>query len=703
MATDGRGLRLGVLGIVAVSLFATLFARLWYLQMMSPERVDQQVQTSRIRIVQLPPMRGRIFDRNGMVLADNRRVLSVTIDRREIRNAARRHMLFTRLSGPLEMPIADLEARYVDVQYDPYLPLPLADNVAETTAIYLGERREDYPGVEVSEGWQRVYRFAPLASHVIGYMGAIPAGSLTDYRAKGYKPNERVGKAGIEEQYEDQLRGEPGRIVYEVDARNRVIREVSRREPVSGNDVVLSLDLNVQQYAEQTLRQGLAQARTRCPWDALTGSCGGPAFAAPAGSVVVEDPRTGEIIALATYPTFDNRWFVEGITNKKIKQLYPDPNKQAPFVNRAVSSPFQMGSTFKLVSSIAGLQSGLITPGSVYNDEGTYLIPGCDLTLFKCIFKNAGLARGSGTIGLRTALTVSSDTFFYRIGAELQIAKNQILQSVARQFGYGADTGIDLPAEITGTVPDAALKKRLSERVPPVISKKEGAGYYVGDNVLFATGQGLLSATPLQLTNAYATFANGGNRMRPMAALGIVKPGTPDLTAGNGGRVNPYKFDWIVRFKPEVKAQVKIQPDWWETMNRGLAGVVSSRHPFGTAARTFEGYPFNQLPISGKTGTAQDARQEGSKDDSLFAGYGPNAGPGAAQWAVGAIVEDGGFGAWAAAPIVKCVFAALADPNRMTPLHESDPLDKTSTTPTTVGPMPETSCLDVHDPRSRAD
>jgi penicillin-binding protein 2 len=199
MARDGRGLRLGVLGIVAISLFATLFARLWYLQMMSPERLDQQVQTSRTRTVQLAPMRGRVFDRNGMVMADNRRVLSVTIDRAEIRSAAKRKILFTRLSGPLQTPVEDLEARYTDVQYDPYLPLPLADDVPETTAIYLGERREDYPGVEVSEGWQRVYRYAPLASHIVGYMGAIPAESSKAYRGKGYKLNERVGKAGIEE------------------------------------------------------------------------------------------------------------------------------------------------------------------------------------------------------------------------------------------------------------------------------------------------------------------------------------------------------------------------------------------------------------------------------------------------------------------------------------------------------------------------
>jgi len=700
MARDGRGLRLGVLGIVAVTLFTTLFARLWYLQMMSPERVDQQVETSRIRVVQLPPMRGRILDRAGRVLADNRRVLSVTIDRSEIRSTARRTMLFTRLSGPLRTPVADLEARYESVKYDPYLPLPLADDVPETTAIYLGERMEDYPGVEVSEGWQRVYRYAPLASHMVGYLGAIPQSEKKGYLTEGYKLSDKVGKAGIEQQYESQLRGKPGQITYEVDARNRVIREISRRDPVPGNDIVLSIDLKLQQYAEQTLQEGLIQARTRCPFDPLTGTCGGPNFAAPSGAIVVEDPHTGQILAMATYPTFDDRWFVEGITNKKIQQIYPDANKEAPFVNRAVSSPFQMGSTFKLVSTIAGLESGLITPGSVYDDQGRYQIPNCDVLRFKCIFKNAGLARGSGPISLRTALTVSSDTYYYRIGAELQLNKDPMLQTVARQFGYGADTGIDLPAEISGTVPDAALKKRLSERVPPAISKTEGSGYFVGDNVLFATGQGLLSATPLQLANAYSTFANGGNRMRPMVALGVVKPGTPDLVAGDGGQVNPFKFDWITKVAPEVKGQVSIQPDWWATMNRGFSGVVASQHPFGTAYRTFLGYPFNVLPISGKTGTAQDARQEGSKDDSLFAGYGPNGGPGTAQYAVSAVVEDGGFGAWAAAPIVKCVFAGLAQPNRMAPVTESVPLDKASNAPPNVGRMPDASCLAVNDPRS---
>jgi penicillin-binding protein 2 len=205
------------------------------------------------------------------------------------------------------------------------------------------------------------------------------------------------------------------------------------------------------------------------------------------------------------------------------------------------------------------------------------------------------------------------------------------------------------------------------------------------------------------LANSYATFANGGNRMRPMVALGIVAPGTPDLNPGDGGRVNPYLFHWLEKFKPEVKAQVAINTDWWSTMNRGFSGVVNSRRPFGTANRTFEGYNYDALPIGGKTGTAQDAAQEASKDDSLFAGYGPNGGPGSSQWVVAAVIEDGGFGAWAAAPVVKCMFSALADRNQMAPVVQSEPLDKTATTPTAIGGMPNTACMAINDARGQLD
>ena len=172
---------------------------------------------------------------------------------------------------------------------------------------------------------------------------------------------------------------------------------------------MLSIDLQLQQYAEQTLQQGLREARTRCPFDSFTQSCGGPAFAAPAGSAVVEDPRNGQILAMATYPTFDNRWFVEGISNKKIQELYPDADKQAPFVNRAVSSPFQMGSTFKLVHDRRRpAERDHHAAARRTTTRARYQIPNCDVAKFKCIFKNAGLARGSGTISLATALTVSS-------------------------------------------------------------------------------------------------------------------------------------------------------------------------------------------------------------------------------------------------------------------------------------------------------
>ena len=304
-------------------------------------------------------------------MADNRRVLSVTIDRAEIRSAAKRKVLFTRLSGPLQTPVEDLEARYTDVQYDPYLPLPLADDVPETTAIYLGERREDYPGVEVSEGWQRVYRYAPLASHIVGYMGAIPAESAKAYKGQGLQA-ERAGGQG---RHRAAVRGPaPGQAGLDHLRGRRPQPHHPGDQPAGPGPGQRHRALD-RPPAPAVRRADAAAgpAGRRAPAARSTAS---PSRAAARRSprrparAVVEDPRNGQILAMATYPTFDNRWFVEGISNKKIQELYPDADKQAPFVNRAVSSPFQMGSTFKLVTTVAGLQSGIITPGSPYNDQG---------------------------------------------------------------------------------------------------------------------------------------------------------------------------------------------------------------------------------------------------------------------------------------------------------------------------------------------
>ena len=367
-----------------------------------------------------------------------------------------------------------------------------------------------------------------------------------------------------------------------------------------------------------------------------------------------------------------------------------------------MSSPFQLGSTFKLVSTVAGLQSGLITPGSPFDDEGRYQIPNCDVARFKCIFKNAGRARGNGTISLATALTLSSDTYFYRIGAELQLAQNPTLQNVARQFGFGADSGIDLPGEISGTVPDAELKKRLAQRDPPVISADEGRGYFVGDNVLFAIGQGLLSATPLQLANSYATFANGGNRMRPMVASGS----WPRARRTSTRRRRPGE-PVPVPLAGEVQARgqgpggdqhglVEHDEPW---LHRGRQQPPPVRH----GQPHLRGVQLRRAPHRREDRDGAGRGPGGQQGRFALRGYGPNGGPGAAQWVVAAVIEDGGFGAWAAAPVVKCMFSALADRNQMAPLVQSEPLDKTATTPTAIGGMPNTACMAINDARGQLD
>jgi penicillin-binding protein 2 len=703
MAGDRRGTRLGVLGVVTLTLLATLFGRLWYLTSMAPEQgAEEVIERTRERRILLPPMRGRILDRAGRVLAENKRLLTVTVDRAQIRDGGYRTALFGRIAGVLGTTPEELETRYASDKYDPYLPLPLSDNVAETMAAYLKERREDYPGVAVDETWQRVYRYAPLASHVIGYMGAIPADELDGFLDEGYRYADRVGTAGIEKQYEAQLRGVSGEIVYEVDAQNRIVREVSRRDPIPGNDVVLSLDLRLQQHAEQVLQAGLREARTKRPPPAENGQLY-PYYQAPAGAVVVEDPRSGEILAMASYPTFDNRYFAEGITNAKIDQLYPEKEESAPFVNRAVSSPYQLGSTFKLVTAMAGLKMRDITPTSVFVDRGTYTIPDCDPNQgFRCTFRNAGIVRERNRpVSLTTALTISVDTYFYSIGvnlhnrgkteAALNGQEEQIyyLQDVAREFGFGIDSGIDLPFEYNGTLPDAALKEELAER--GAIRASEGDGYYVGDNLQFAIGQGLLTATPLQLTNAYATFANGGVRYQPMAAIGTLAAGSPMLGAA---QVDMTRVRWIERRAPIEEERVEMQPDWWAAINAGFIGAVNSANPTGTAFQTFKTYQMRDvLPVAGKTGTAQEGNNDPELDDSLFVGYGPMAVAQPVRYVIGAVIQDGGYGSGAAAPVAKCLFEALGDPSRMSEVHPADPLDRTAAEPTSIPPLRDTSCL----------
>ncbi|MEJ7799798.1 MAG: penicillin-binding transpeptidase domain-containing protein, partial [Ilumatobacter sp.] len=540
MAIDRRATRLGVLALVGVTLFSLLGVRLWFLQTVKADELQESVAFAKTRTVRLAPERGRIFDADMRILADNERVLTVAVDWQMLRRKSQRDEIFKRLSGWVQVPVEEMEARFQSDVYSPFLPMPIKEDVDEPTAFALLERVEDFPGVEIVTESRRVYPYSPHAAHVVGYMGAITAEQLDERLDEGYNRNERVGQFGIELELEQVLHGSWGYKKVEVDAANRPIRTLEEVPPVNGFDVQLTIDLDVQQYAEQMLETTLRARRTqlapnpivRKPDQSLRKM--DPSrpdtvpYKAPAGSTLVMNYETGDVIAMASYPNFDNRWFEAGLSGDKFEEIFPSKNEDGTkidpdrsiLVNRAVQGRYNVGSTFKPFIAYAALHSGLMNAGTYFTDTGSYTLSraaisdqaSCDSGLVRCEFSNAicsynGKPCVYGAVNVEDAIAVSSDAFFYSIGDRIMVENDfqPVLQQNVEQFGFGADTGIELPFEFDGTVPDAELKAQYAEL--GVISKDEGRDYYVGDNVQLSIGQGLLSATPLHLATGYSTIA----------------------------------------------------------------------------------------------------------------------------------------------------------------------------------------------------
>jgi penicillin-binding protein 2 len=556
----------------------------------------------------------------------------------------------------------------------------------------------------VVEGSSRVYTYAPLASQIIGYLGAIPAKQAKDYRSRGYQPSDRVGIAGIEQSFEDQLRGQPGKRVFEVDARNRITRVVEDVPPTPGNDVKLTIDMQVQQYAEMILGEALRERRTEITTDVTQYGEQEAYYSAPTGSVVVEDPTNGRIIAMASYPTFDNRWFTQPLPQSTFDALFKtnDPEK-AVLVNRAITGRYQLGSTMKMISATAGLLYDQLPAGAFakFMDDGEFVPSNCDAKKDPkgCGPKHNAAGVHYGNITLPQALAVSSDVYFYNVGERLWLNTDKgtlALQTVARNYGLGTESEIDLPNEYAGIVPDKDVKKRLGEQSNyKAISRQEASDYFTGDNVQLAIGQGLLTATPLQLANAYATFANGGTRYRPLIADTVVAPGA---TKNPDGTIDMTKATVIDSMAPVAKATVTLAPDQRRAVLEGLEQVITGPIANGhlpTAYGLFNyvpGFDYKAFPIAGKTGTAQDNTKLGSHDTSLFAAFGPVDAP---QYVVAAVLEKAGYGSEAAAPVTKCMFEALSGQTPLPDLSEPDPLDRSKIKPVEIAAPPDTSCLKI--------
>ena len=638
MSPESLRLRLSFLALLALLAFGVLAARLWYLQVMSSEEFEDIAVANTIRVLYEPAPRGRIFDRSGNVLVDNRESLVVTVDRftydTEFDDDGQEELvlrLATEISRAGQLTkVFEINEALDDPRFGPLDSVPVADDVTENFEIILAERADEFPGVSTDLRSVRTYPYGDLAAHILGYVSLLSEEQfeLVADDPKTYRRNDEIGQTGIEAAFESVLRGVPGFTRLEVDNVGDPVQVIEQVDPVAGADVHLTLDIDIQALAEQELLSGLAEARQQerdDPEDLP--------FKAPGGAMVVLDPNGAEVLAMASFPTYSPSEFVSGFSEDRWAELQ-DPNNHQPLHNRALAGIYPPGSTFKLFTAYAALNGGVIGPRGVldtrtlYEDAGVYVVPSCEEeSIASCTFKNAEEAI-YGPVDLVRAITVSSDVYFYYLGDTMDRADRfdrEGIQRAALLFGFGAQTGIALPGEGVGRVPS------------PTAAEAAGEPWRTGDSIVLAIGQGVLGATPLQLANGYAAFANGGTLYAPKIVDRVENPVTGEVVQAFGDR---------------TLNQVYLPESIRRPILDGLLGVTSEVD--GTAYFAFAGFPHEEWSVAGKTGTAEVV---GKADNSLFAAFGPNPDP---EYVVVAIMEESGFGASVAAPAVRRVIEPIA-------------------------------------------
>ena len=580
-------LRIAVLGGFALALFAVLFFRLWNLQVLDGSQYLAEAQNNRTREYRVLAPRGEILARNGEPIVQNRTSLALLLNTAKLpTDEAEAQAELAKLGKLAQMSLKKVRKTIAEQEeVAAGAPVTLRRDVGYDLIYYLEENKRRFPGVSVERVFVRSYPNSSEAAHVIGTVGEVTEEQLKEKRYSHLEPGEEVGQSGAEYAYDKYLRGQPGKTRVQVNAMGQPTPggQLVQTSPTPGDDLVLTLNPAMQKAGEAALAErGLP------------------------GAFVSMNIHSGEILAMGSFPTYDPKVFTEPMTQAQVNELFRDP-VLAPLADRATESAYPTGSTYKIITALAALENGVITPGSTIVDNGYIERAGQK-------FENAGGA-AYGTLSLVPALQVSSDVFFYTLGGRMW--DKNYLQRWSHLMGIGDPTGLDIPGESEGLVPSAKWRNEL------FANGETERPWSEGDNIQLATGQGDLQTTPLQIAIAYSALGNGGTIITPHVGLELQDA---------AGRV-------LKEFDPKARRHVKIDPGSRQAILEGLHEAAQVEP--GTAAGIFGGFP---VPIAGKTGTAE---RPGHADQSWFISLAPYPNP---NIVTAVTIEEGGFGAESAAP-----------------------------------------------------
>jgi penicillin-binding protein 2 len=658
--TPQLALRVALIGSFALAMFAIIFFRLWFLQVLSGDKYLAEAKVNRVRDVAIPAPRGQILDQSGNVLVDSKRAIAVQIAPPDLpvplqacdaraqkpggvwsKSCTVAHppvqdaRLYNRLAHVLGRSTRPRKCR-VDYPYGwlrlspigcavaqgyaalPYANVTVGTDVSREVLFYLQERQNQFPGVQVQPVWLRTYPLHDLAAQLFGTIGPITPAELKQPRFKGLPQSSIVGQSGLEWYYNHYLQGVDGAEQVQVNALGQAAGDVGQIKPVPGHNLRLSLDVGLQKVGETALAQSISQNFGN------------------GGAFVAMNPQNGQIYAMGSNPSFDPNIFTKPVSASVYKQLN-SVSANYPLINRAIQSAGPSGSTFKPITATAALESGVWSTGDVFDDTGQFCIDG------QCRH-NAGNAV-DGALDLVSAIKVSSDDFFYNLGALTNADPRKhphggALQHWARGYGIGRTSGIDLGGEVPGNLPTPiwrshidTLETRCEHKTHrPSCGIADGRPWSIGDNINLAVGQGDVQVTPLQLAVAYSAIANGGTVVRPHIGLDVQQP---------DGTI-------VQRIDPPAARHLNINPLYLETIRAGLRAAASQ--PGGTSADVMGTFPEQ---VYGKTGTAQ---YSGQQDYSWYSCFVP-ASATSKPIEVVVWVERGGFGAVASAPVARQILS----------------------------------------------